>query len=377
MTIPVFKRQNQLSRIIPIHQRGPSHTPWPGGFQAIITKLLGSPVFSGQWDTTKGTAQAGHKRCFSPTRATQAKITIHLRSAQRAARRIDQVQSRLNCPYRHPIVATMSTPLTDRNALIRNRRRALLDPVMFLHEAAVDEFKDRLELIKKSFTSIAVVSGYPDWWRMAFPDALHVSDDEILTLEEGSCDLVLHAMCLHWANDPVGQMIQVRRALRPDGAFLGIFPGGQTLNELRISLAQAESDIRGGLSPRIVPMGEIRELGALLQRAGFALPVADSVPLKTSYASPLHLMRELRFMGEANVLSRRARHFCRRDLLIRACEIYASEFKDGADRIRATFDLIVLTGWSPDESQPKPLRPGSASSRLADVLGTTENPLKD
>lgn len=271
----------------------------------------------------------------------------------------------------------MSKPLTDRPALLRNRHRAQRAPVTFLHEAARAEIEDRLELVNKSFREAVVVSGAPALWQGLLKGARVIEDAETLALDEQSLDLVVHAMSLHWATDPVGQLIQARRALRPDGLFLGILPGGQTLFELRAALAQAEADLYGGLSARVLPMGEIRDLGALLQRAGFALPVADSFVLTASYATPLHLMRELRFMGEGNALSARRRTVAPRALFARACQIYAQSFGDEAGRVPATFELIVLTGWAPDPSQPQPLRPGSAATRLADALGARETPLKD
>lgn len=271
------------------------------------------------------------------------------------------------------------TNLTDRPALIRNRRRAQRSdaPALFLQEAARDEIKDRLELVNKSFTNIAVVSGFSGLWQAAFPNATCIPDDDVLELAPQSHDLILHALCLHWANDPVGQLIQARRALKPDGLFLGVLFGGETLHELRAALAQAESDLYGGLSPRVAPMAEIRDLGGLLQRAGFALPVADSLPMKVSYASPARLMHDLRGMGENSALSGRTRHMSSRRLMERADAIYRDRFSDGAGRITATFELIFLTGWAPDDSQPQPLRPGSASARLAEALGTTETTLKD
>ncbi len=231
-------------------------------------------------------------------------------------------------------------------------------------------------MVNKSFKEMAIVTGFPDFWQNAFPEATCRADDEVLDLPEAGFDLLIHAMALHWANDPVGQLIQARRALRPDGLLLAVFMGGKTLHELRASLAQAEAEITGGLSPRIAPMGEIRDLGALLQRAGFALPVADSIPLNVSYKSPRHLMHDLRAMGETNALSGRPRKMTRRALITRAEEIYCQAFGD-AGRINATFELIILTGWSPDESQQKPLRPGSATTRLAEALGTHEAKLKD
>lgn len=271
----------------------------------------------------------------------------------------------------------MTHALTDRAALIRNRRRAQANPALFLHEAAADEVEYRLGVVNRSFTSTAIVTGFPDFWQARFPKATCIADDEVLTLEESAHDLVIHALCLHWANDPVGQLIQARRALKPDGFLLAALFGGETLQELRRSLAQAESDLRGGLAPRVLPMGDVRDLGALLQRAGLALPVADSLPLKTSYAAPLHLMRDLRQMGEANAMAARIRAMTRRDILLRASEIYQQNYSDSEGRIPASFDMIFLTGWAPDASQPQPLRPGSAATRLAEALGTVESPLKD
>jgi SAM-dependent methyltransferase len=221
-----------------------------------------------------------------------------------------------------------------------------------------------------------VVTPFPQVWQDLLPEARMIPDDEVLALDSGAHDLVIHAMCLHWANDPVGQLIQCRRALRPDGMLLALTPGGQTLHELRAALGQAEIEATGGLSPRVVPMGEIRDLGGLLQRAGLALPVADSWPLRVSYDSALHLMRDLRAMGETNALANRLRRPTRRTVLLRAAQIYAESFAD-RDRITATFEIVTLTGWAPDASQPQPLRPGSAAARLADALGTRESPLKD
>ena len=265
----------------------------------------------------------------------------------------------------------MTAPvLTDRAALLRNRKRAKPD-ALFLHDAIADELHDRLSEVNRSFTSIGIVTGFPDHWAQHFPNATIVADDDTLTLAPQSCDLVLHVMGLHWANDPVGQLVQCRHALKPDGMLLCSFLGGQTLNELRTSLAQAEANITGGLSPRIAPMGEIRDLGALLQRAGFALPVADGTPLTATYENPIKLMHDLRNMGEGNALDARIKHTTRRAVLTEAAAIYADTFSaDG--RIKATFEVITLTGWAPAESQPQPLRPGSATTRLADVLQTKE-----
>lgn len=271
--------------------------------------------------------------------------------------------------------AMTSTPqLFDRAALLRNRARA--EPgALFLHETVADEIHERLIEVNRTFRSVAIVTGFPDYWRERYPDATIVADDDTLALQPGAHDLVLHSLALHWANDPVGQLVQCRHALQPDGLLIAAFLGGQTLHELRTSLAEAEAMITGGLSPRIAPMGEIRDLGALLQRAGFALPVADGTPLTVSYANAFHLMHDLRKMGENNALTGRPRHVTRRNILTEASSIYAANFRNHAGRVDATFEIITLTGWAPADNQPQPLRPGSAKTRLADALGTTETPL--
>jgi SAM-dependent methyltransferase len=269
------------------------------------------------------------------------------------------------------------TGLTDRTALARHRTRPGVAPALFLHETAADEIEDRLSEVNKTFTSPVIVTGHADFWQDRFPRARVIADDDTLSLEPGAHDLVIHAMCLHWAGDPVGQLIQMRRALRPDGLMLAGLFGGATLQELRSALAQAEADVTGGLSPRVLPMAEIRDLGALLQRAGFALPVADRLPLTVEYGDPLRLMHDLRAMGETNAMSARPRRMMRRAVLHRACEIYAREYATPSGAIPATFEMIFLTGWAPDESQPQPLRPGSATARLSDALGAEEKPLKD
>lgn len=264
--------------------------------------------------------------------------------------------------------------LADRAALERNRIRARGAPVTFVHDIAVDEINDRLSLVNRRFTNPAIVTGFPQIWAKLRPDAVIVDDSEAIKLQPGAHDLVIHAMGLHWATDPVGQLIQCLRALRPDGLFLAVLFGGQTLHELRSALAEAESRITGGLSPRVAPMADIRDLGALLQRAGFALPVADSLPLTTSYKSSRHLMHELRAMGEGNALHERARTPTKPAIFEAASEIYNQNFDDGTGRINATFELVFLTGWAPDASQQQPLRPGSATTRLADALNIPKAP---
>jgi SAM-dependent methyltransferase len=264
--------------------------------------------------------------------------------------------------------------LTDRAALARARARAarIGDPgAMFLHHEALDEIQERLRDVNRTFTSPAVVTAHPGIWGAALPGARVVAEAEILDLAPGAHDLVIHAMCLHWACDPVGQIIQCRRALREDGLFLGAALGGETLAELRAALARAEAEVTGGLSPRVAPMGETRDLGGLLQRAGLALPVADRLPRRVRYRDLFALAADLRAMGETNALAERHRAPAPRALFARAAEIYAAAHPDG-DGIRATFETIFLTGWAPSDTQQKPLRPGSAAARLADALGTVE-----
>ncbi len=265
--------------------------------------------------------------------------------------------------------------LTDRAALARYRDRAARDPALFLQQDAAGEIQERLGEVNRRFTQPAVITPFADLWQAQMPKARIIADDDVLDLAPGAHDLVIHALCLHWANDPVGQLVQCRRALRPDGLFLGVLFGGQTLAELRACLAEAEAAVTGGLSPRVLPMAEIRDLGGLLQRAGFALPVADSTIRTVTYADAGRLMADLRAMGEANALAQRLRRPTGRQIFSRAAARYAAGFPAPEGRIRATFEMIFLTGWAPHDSQPRALRPGSAAQRLADALGSVEQPL--
>ncbi|UWQ14393.1 SAM-dependent methyltransferase [Aliiroseovarius sp. M344] len=266
--------------------------------------------------------------------------------------------------------------LTDREQLMRNRKRATADG-LFLQSLAADEVKDRLTEVNRTFTKPAVVTGFPQVWGKIFPDAVIASDEDTLDLEVGAHDLVIHGLALHWANDPIGQLIQAKRALTPDGLFIGVMFGGQTLAELRAVLSEVEVETTGGLSPRVLPMGEIRDLGALLQRTGFALTVADSDLRSVTYQSATTLIRDLRLMGERNALEQRLKQPLSRAFLAAIDDRYAQHFPAEDGSIMASFDLVFLTGWAPDDSQPKPLRPGSAAARLADALGTDETQLPD
>ncbi|WP_284163880.1 methyltransferase domain-containing protein [Frigidibacter sp. SD6-1] len=270
--------------------------------------------------------------------------------------------------------APMPPALTDRAALGRNRARARrTGPATFLHDEALAEIQERLGLVNRRFTTPAIVSGWPEIWAAAVPGARVVADDDVLDFAPGGHDLVIHAMALHWAADPVGQVIQCARALRPDGLFLAVAPGGRTLHELRTSLAEAEAAVTGGLTPRVLPMAEVRDLGGLLSRAGLALPVADVVGLSVSYRTIRHLAADLRAMGEGNALAARARRTLPPAVLREAEKVYATHFPAPDGRIAATMELMFLTGWAPHESQQKPLRPGSAVARLADALKPVED----
>lgn len=201
-------------------------------------------------------------------------------------------------------------------------------------------------------------------------------DIEALPLAPGSIDLAVSALALHFTNDLPGALAQIRRALKPDGLFLGSLLGGSTLHELRAAWLAAEADVTGGASPRVAPFADVRDLGSLLQRAGFALPVVDSETLTVTYATPFALMAEIKAMGASNMLTERSRRPVTRRLIARAAEIYAERFALANGRIPATFEIITLTAWAPADSQPKPLKPGSATTRLADALGVPETKLK-
>jgi SAM-dependent methyltransferase len=269
----------------------------------------------------------------------------------------------------------IQTQLVDRQALDAHRSRPRAESVTFVSDEVHAELHERLAGVNRTFKNVAIVGKGESLLAQHFPDAEFVSDEDTLEFDGSAYDLIIHDMCLHWSNDPVGQLVQCRLALKPDGLFLATLFGGQTLHELRSVLAEAEIEVSGGLSPRVAPMGEIRDLGALLQRAGFALPVADSFCLNASYENQYGLMKDLRGMAETNVLSQRIRHFTPRRLFDTSAKKYAESFPSENARIAATFEIVTLTGWAPDENQPKALRPGTATNRLAEALGTSETKL--
>lgn len=284
----------------------------------------------------------------------------------------------------------------DRATLRRRRERAARtwDRHAFLKREIAGRLVDRLSDIRRTFPLALDLGSHGDevaaalegrglvdhlvradlgrgFARRARGPAV-VADEEFLPFAAGRFDLVLSAMDLHWVNDLPGTLIQVARVLRPDGLFLGAMLGGATLWQLRQALAAAESEIDGGLSPRVSPFADLRDAAGLLQRAGFALPVADSETIDVEYESALALMRDLSAMGESNLVVGRRRSITRRTTLLRAAEIYGERFARPSGRVTASFEVLYLHGWAPHESQPRALRPGSAAQRLADALGTAE-----
>lgn len=206
------------------------------------------------------------------------------------------------------------------------------------------------------------------------PDADIAVAGEALPFRPESLDLVVSGLALHWAEDLPGLLVQIRRALRPDGLFLAATLGGETLFELRQAFAEAESDTTGGVSPRVIPFASVQDFGGLLQRAGFGLPVVDSERITIRYGDLFGLFRDLRALGATNPMLDRSRRPLRRETLVRLDEIYRAHFADPDGKLRATVEIVWISGWSPHESQQKPLRPGSAKARLADALGTIEIP---
>ncbi len=297
----------------------------------------------------------------------------------------------------------MAAPLIfDRSLLRVRRRRSLkLGPETFLMDRVAEEFAERLGVVVRRFDLAADIGTPTAAVRAALArsgsigtmiavdpiidagDGLTgdhaavapvrvVADEEALPFAIASLDLVVSGLALQAVNDLPGALVQIRRILKPDGLFLAALLGGDTLVELRQSFAAAESELEGGASPRVAPFPDLRDMGALLQRADFALPVTDADRVTVRYATPFALLRDLRRMGAANPLIERRRVPLRRATLMRAMEVYAGRFADADGRVRASFDIVWLSGWSPHESQQQPLRPGSAQVRLADALGTTE-----
>jgi NADH dehydrogenase [ubiquinone] 1 alpha subcomplex assembly factor 5 len=284
----------------------------------------------------------------------------------------------------------------DRKLLARRRNRAAaqIKDCDFLLQRVADDIVERLRLVRRQFPVVLDLGAHHGLLgrriralpgvdmvieadlspRMVAQCARPrvVADEEFLPFRDCSLDLVVSSLSLQFVNDLPGALVQIRRALKPDGLFLGAMLGGQTLAELRHVLFLAEDEVDGGASPRVAPFADVRDLGGLLQRAGFALPVTDADVFTVTYGSPLRLMQELKAMGASNMLAARRRRLMTRRTLTRAAQIYLERFGQPDGRVPATFEVITLTGWAPHENQQQPLRPGSAQMRLADALATTE-----
>jgi len=308
----------------------------------------------------------------------------------------------LTRPHWRAITSPMSEPATptifDRKLLRLRLARALRSgPADFLLERVAEDLEERLTAVLRPFDE-ALDLGTPGTAvveRLAkrnpkrlvhaasVMDALAagswqnvVADEEALPFANESFDLITSALSLQHVNDLPGALVQIRRCLRPDGLFLGCFIGGQSLHELRAALAEAEEEILDGVSPRVAPFVDLRDLGSLLQRAGFTLPVTDVDTITVRYDHLFALAHDLRAMGATNALSLRDRRGLRKTVLLRAAELYQQKFSDSDGRVRATFEIVWLSGWSAHESQQKPLKPGSAKMRLADALKTQEGKLQ-
>jgi SAM-dependent methyltransferase len=271
---------------------------------------------------------------------------------------------------------------------LRRRRAAALGAETFLIDRVAQDLAERLSVVRRRFELTLDLGTPTDAVRRALKDhvgtliavdalAEHLrqagsavaADAEALPFRDASVDLIVSGLALQWANDLPGALLQIRRALKPDGLFLAAIIGGESLTELRQAFAAAEAEIEAGISPRVAPFAELRELGALLQRAGFALPVVDVDRLTVRYSTPFALLQDLRRMGAGNALVERRRTLLRRRTLMRMADIYAERFADADGRVRATFDVVWLSGWAPHPNQQQPLKPGSAQMRLAEALG--------
>jgi NADH dehydrogenase [ubiquinone] 1 alpha subcomplex assembly factor 5 len=290
---------------------------------------------------------------------------------------------------------TDAPQIFDRNLLRQRRQRALGCAANhdYLLRRVAEDFAERLGFVQRQFPAVlnlgshhgllsrhlqglAKIGSITDLDSVrsaaAGSSAFIQADEECLPLADASLDLVVSGLALHLVNDLPGTLVQVCRALKPDGLLLASLLGGATLFELREAWMRAEDEVTGGVSPRVAPFADVRDLGSLLQRAGFALPVADSDIVRVTYATPLALMADIKAMGASNMLTERRRVPVTRGLLRRACEIYSDRFGLADGRVPATFEIITLTAWVPHDSQPKPLQPGSAKMRLAEALGVTE-----
>jgi SAM-dependent methyltransferase len=272
----------------------------------------------------------------------------------------------------------------------KRRARAAFRETAFLHQRATADLAERLEAIPRGFDRVLALGGEglvsaeiaarPEL-AARVGNVIEISladvDPEHLPFASGAFDLIVAPLALTWVNDLPGALVQLRLALKPDGLLLASLFGGETLNELRLSLLEAESELTGGAAMRVAPFADLADIAGLLQRAGFALPAADRDVVTVRYGEPMRLLADLRAMGETAALAERPPRTLSRRILARAFDLYRARFADADGRVRAAFEILTATGWSPHESQQKPLKPGSAKTRLADVLGTKERSAGD
>ena len=279
----------------------------------------------------------------------------------------------------------------DRKTIRQNRNRcsSKFEKHNFLFEWCRNEINSRLDIIKRKFPLTLQIGGrslpldnkkfgIQSLYNMDSAERLHpsvIADDEFIPFKHSQFDLVTNILGLHTINDLPGHLIQIKNILKPDGLFFGVLFGDETLYELRQCLQQAEIEITGGISPRVAPFSDKVQMGSLLQRSGFSLPVIDSEKITVTYENIFKLMHDLRFMGESNTLLKRSKLTARKEIFLKAGEIYQKEFSETGGRIQATFDIIFIHGWAPHESQQKPLRPGSAESTMAEALKSKEEKL--
>ncbi len=292
----------------------------------------------------------------------------------------------------------MTSHPTPFDRFLRRARRVraceTLSEADFLLQRAADEFQDRLAATNRHFETVLDIGAHKGLLASqlaptlgqppismdvtipmveAAPAPRFVGDEEFLPIASESLDLVVSALTLHWVNDLPGTLLQIRKALKPDGLFLGALFGGATLHELREAMLQAEAETSGGVSPRVAPFADLKDIGHLMQRAGFALPVTDADIVTVRYDTVFHLFRDLKAMGETSILNDRRRVPATRKLLQRTAEIYQNRFADKDGRLPATFEILYATGWAPHESQQKPIRPGTAKMSLAAALKDQED----
>lgn len=277
-----------------------------------------------------------------------------------------------------------------RRDLIRERRERIAANFAnhaFLNQEISARLIDNLQDIKRDFKTILNMNGHDTLITQHFPDSLIIkqdmaramvensssiavqADEEFIPIKNQCLDLTLSCLNLHWVNDLPGTLVQILNCLKPDGLFIAAMLGGETLTELRQAMMKADIDYLGGISPHISPLIDVRSAGALLQRAGFALPVVSTERITVNYSDAFVLMKELKAMGENNALIKRSKGLSSPKLMMKVAEVYHDMFADEKSRIPATFDIIYIQGWAPDESQQKPLKPGSAKMSLKDALG--------